>query len=224
MNITLYHGSQNIITSPSLPAGKETNDYGKGFYCTQDLQLAREWACKKNTDGWANQYTLDTTGLSILDLQSAQYNILHWITILLEHRTFVFSSDISSRSADFLTRHFHLPLENYDIVTGWRADDSYFSYAQSFLSNSLSLQNLSQAMKLGNLGTQTVLVSQKAFNQLKFQVKTFAPREIYYPKFFMRDTKARRDFKKLTESQEIMTSHIYMIDILRKGEAALELL
>lgn len=224
MNITLYHGSQNIITSPSLPAGKETNDYGKGFYCTQDLQLAREWACKKNTNGWANQYSLDTTNLSILDLQDSKYNILHWITILLEHRTFVYSSDLSAQAAAFLTDHFHLPLENYDVITGWRADDSYFSYAQSFISNSLSLQNLSKAMKLGNLGIQTVLVSEKAFNQLEFQDKFFADKDIYYPSFFMRDSKARRDFKKLTESATLTASEIYMIDILRKGETALELL
>lgn len=40
----LWHGSQKIIETPQLGLGKIHNDYGQGFYCTESLDLAREWA------------------------------------------------------------------------------------------------------------------------------------------------------------------------------------
>ena len=41
--------------------------------------------------------------------------------------------------------------KSYDIIKGYRADDSYFSYARDFISNTLSLEDLKQAMMLGKL-------------------------------------------------------------------------
>ena len=41
---TLYHGSKDIIEHPRYGAGKPYNDYGRGFYCTESLDLAKEWA------------------------------------------------------------------------------------------------------------------------------------------------------------------------------------
>ena len=42
--ITIYHGSEHVIQKPSMHAGKNHNDYGQGFYCTEDIELAKEWA------------------------------------------------------------------------------------------------------------------------------------------------------------------------------------
>ena len=61
----LYHGSSEIIQVPMFGKGKSYNDYGKGFYCTEHLELAKEWACTENTDGYANKYEIDTVGLKI---------------------------------------------------------------------------------------------------------------------------------------------------------------
>ena len=41
--ITIYHGSPNIVTTV-FGEGKAYNDYGQGFYCTENLELAKEWA------------------------------------------------------------------------------------------------------------------------------------------------------------------------------------
>ncbi len=43
--MVLWHGSQKIIEVPQFGLGKVHNDYGQGFYCTESLDLAREWAC-----------------------------------------------------------------------------------------------------------------------------------------------------------------------------------
>ena len=58
-SIIIYHGSKQIIKNPTLYGGKENNDYGYGFYCTKEIELAKEWACPDNNDGYANEYLLD---------------------------------------------------------------------------------------------------------------------------------------------------------------------
>lgn len=70
---TLYHGSKDIIEHPRYGAGKPYNDYGRGFYCTESLDLAKEWAVAVDRGGFANIYELDCAGLAILDLNGDEY-------------------------------------------------------------------------------------------------------------------------------------------------------
>lgn len=53
--IIIYHGSSEIVKQPVYGKGKPYNDYGIGFYCTEHLELAKEWACTKNIDGFVNE-------------------------------------------------------------------------------------------------------------------------------------------------------------------------
>lgn len=39
----IYHGSKDKIEKPLYGKGKLHNDYGQGFYCTQDIEMAKEW-------------------------------------------------------------------------------------------------------------------------------------------------------------------------------------
>lgn len=63
--------------------GRPENDYGLGFYCTEDLELAREWACFEPHDGFANRYRLEMDGLNVLDLNDKRFSILPWLTLLV---------------------------------------------------------------------------------------------------------------------------------------------
>ena len=72
----VYHGSNHIIEKPVYNGSKRTNDYGYGFYTTESLELAKEWACADNRDGFANRYEADLNGLSVLNLNAPKYNIL----------------------------------------------------------------------------------------------------------------------------------------------------
>ncbi|RHR11170.1 DUF3990 domain-containing protein [Pseudoflavonifractor sp. AF19-9AC] len=89
--MTLYHGSSSIIERPEFRKGNPFNDYGPGFHCTETLELAKEWACSMAQDGFANRYSFRTDGLSILNLTDGNYNynILHWISILLMNRKLI---------------------------------------------------------------------------------------------------------------------------------------
>ena len=102
--LTIYHGSDHIIKKPTLSLGKTNNDYGQGFYCTEDLELAKEWACKNNNEGYVNSYTLNISDLRIFNLNSSEYSILNWIAILLKHRTFKLDSEIAVSSRDYIIK------------------------------------------------------------------------------------------------------------------------
>jgi hypothetical protein len=137
---------------------------------------------------------LDTTGLSILDLNSDEYSILHWITILLENRTFDTDSLVASSSKDYLIDHYHLDFDNYDMITGYRADDSYFLYAQDFINGSLPISRLAEAMRLGDPGEQVVLKSAEAFDRLEFMGCEVVDGCEYYRKRTARDSAARNQY------------------------------
>jgi hypothetical protein len=85
-------------------------------------------------------------------------------------------------------------ISQYDVICGYRADDSYFSYAKDFLNNTISVGQLAHAMKLGELGKQVVLVSPKAFSQIRFLGYEIAESSIYYPRRMERENMARRAY------------------------------
>lgn len=164
--MTLYHGSERIIETPQFGAGNPRNDYGLGFYCTQHLELAKEWACQKNMDGFANEYELDLLGLSVLDVSGAEYTILHWLCILMQNRIFIPKTSFGKENLETLLAKYKLDYERFDVICGYRANDSYFTFASDFLENVIPIQHLATSMKLGELGMQVVLKSPKAFSQL----------------------------------------------------------
>ena len=214
--IILLHGTDHIIEEPDINIGNEHNDYGKGFYCTKAEEMAKEWACKQNTDGFVNSYELNTDALKILDLTDGQHTVLNWIAILLKYRTFKLSSEIAIDARDYIIEHYSVNISDYDVVIGYRADDSYFQYAESFVSNGLPLRSLNKALKLGKLGEQTVLVSQKAFDQIKFIDAAPVSRDEYYPKFIDRDSSARKAFKQEIKKSKVYRDDIFVLDILRE--------
>lgn len=214
--LTIYHGSDHIIKKPSLSLGKTNNDYGQGFYCTEDLELAKEWACKNNTEGYVNSYTLNTLDLKILNLNSSDYSILNWIAILLKHRTFKLDSEIAVSSRDYIIKEFGLNTEDYDVIIGYRADDSYFSFAESFVENTLPLRTLNKALRFGNLGEQIVLVSEKSFEKLKYNESIEANKNIYYPKFILRDNRARQSYRNESKGTADLLADIFVLDIIRQ--------
>ena len=214
--ITVFHGSPRIIEKPVFGVGNPQNDYGLGFYCTESVELAKEWACSVETDGFANQYTLDLADLSVLSLTSGEYHILNWLFVLLENRKFRIGGDIATQAKSYIFDHFAIDYKRYDIIKGYRADDSYFSFASAFLNNTISLSRLERVMVLGKLGEQVVAVSQKAFDAISFEEAIAVPREIYYPKKLARDTDAREDFQTEKSRGSILTE-TYILDIIRQG-------
>ena len=190
----IYHGSEKKIEKPTYGYGKRYNDYGLGFYCTDCIEMAKEWAVGFEKDGYANCYEIDDTGLRILNLNDSSYCILHWLSILLQNREFDVPSGLSLEAKEYLIKHFSIDYEAYDVIIGYRADDSYFSFAQDFINGTISYRQLNRAMHLGEMGLQYVLKSEEAFKRICFVGSEKATNEAWYVKKMLRDKTARREY------------------------------
>ena len=156
-SIELWHGSSHVIKHPEYGLVKPNNDYGRGFYCTRSVELAKEWACAGLDDGFANRYTLTTDGLLFLDLSQPPYTILNWLAMLVENRRFQPTTAVAAQGIEYLKQVFLPDASQADVIVGYRADDSYFSFARAFVNNAISIDQLAEAMRLGELGKQIVL-------------------------------------------------------------------
>lgn len=194
MRKELFHGSEHIIRIPEFGYGKTYNDYGLGFYCTEDPDLAKEWGVGRDRDGFSNHYELECDGLGFLDLNRPDFCILHWLAILLQNREFDVPSGLSLDAKEYLLKTFLVEYNDYDIICGYRADDSYFSFAQDFINGTISYRQLNNAMLLGKLGQQFVLKSRNAFERICFVDYENALSKEWYSKKMLRDKTARREY------------------------------
>ncbi len=165
-NYTLYHGSDRIVSKPLFGVGKEDNDYGSGFYTTEDPEKAKEWAVANGNPLSAinNKYKIDVKGLNLLQLN--EYGILSWIAEIIAHR--------GSRSGDSeilgnkIVENYKLSTDQADIIIGYRADDSYIDIIDAFLKNQISIDEVERLFKKGNLGNQIFIKSEEAFSRIEF--------------------------------------------------------
>ena len=208
----LFHGSKVVIDKPLYGFGKPYNDYGPGFYCTEDIELAKEWACQDPAGGFVNTYEIDTASLSVCELDDN--DVTAWISLLISNRVLRYGSPIEKQGADHLIKFFKPDISKYDLITGYRADDSYFSYARAFLSNTISLEQLREALRFGNLGKQVCLKSQRSFEKITFLESAPVLGSTYYPKRIDRDKEARDAYYRLLENNT--ADGTYIRDIIAK--------
>lgn len=212
--ITIYHGSKQIVEVPTFGLGRKNNDFGLGFYCTESNDLAKEWAVSSLSDGFSNRYTLDTEYLNTLNLNSPNYTILNWIAVLVEHRLFSIKTPIARRAKQYLIEHFGVNVNAFDLITGYRADDSYFDFAEAFLNNAITVEHLSRAMRLGKLGEQIVIKSQFAFSKIKYEGFEVARKDEFYVLRKARDDEANQTYLDIQEEE---SDGLYVQDIIRGG-------
>lgn len=213
----IYHGSANKIEKPKFGKGNPYNDYGLGFYCTRDIEMAKEWSCGEDYDGFANEYEINMKGLKVLNLNAPEFTILHWLTVLLKNRTFRLTNPIAKDAREYLLGNFSVKTDDFDIITGYRADDSYFAFAEDFLNNAIPVKRLEKAMYLGNLGEQVVLKSDKAFAGIRFVNAEEADRTKYYVLKMKRDKIARDEYLNSDRKPNYSPNELYMLDIMRQG-------
>jgi len=202
-NIVIYHGSDKIIKNPTYhyEQSNKSNDYGLGFYCTRNLDMAKEWANRRTTNGYANKYSFDERGLKILDLtDKTKYNVLHWIAILIHNRNFL-EDDLEEykESFEYLSKYY-VDVNKYDVVIGYRADDAYFTFPLMFIRNVLTYEKLEEIYLNGNLGKQYVLISKKAFQHIKY-ISSIEAESIYHDRFIVRRDKADNSYRALEREE-----------------------
>lgn len=215
-DLIIYHGSQQIVEVPEFGVGKAYNDYGQGFYCTESIELAKEWACPIKNDGYSNKYLMHFDGLNVMQLTKGDFNILNWLAVLLKNRRFDITSPVGNSARDFILSRFLPDTDNADVIIGYRADDSYFSFAEDFVNNVISLRDLEKAMQLGTLGEQIVLISERSFKQIEFIEHETADYRKYYFKRAQRDKQAREAYASQKKNIQQIINDIFVLDIIRE--------
>ena len=209
----IYHGSEFVIQKPIFGGGKAHNDYGSGFYCTKELDLAKEWAVGETHDGFANRYEFDLTGLKVVDL--SERTVLHWLSILLENRVFDMRGDVIAAASQYLKANFSVDYGDADVMIGYRADDNYFSFARAFLNGALSYERLCRTIRLGNLGLQFVLKSREAFGRIRFLDAEPVARTAHLKRRLMREESARAEYVRIV-AEPFDPKALYMTNILQQ--------
>ena len=129
-----------------------------------------EWAAKRSGHGYVNRYRIRDDRLKILDLTKTPHNdVLYWVALLMHHREL--STDLRDnypRELKYLEEKYLIDLAAYDIVIGFRADDSYFRFPEAFVRSEITLESLNKIIQDGELGKQYVVISERAFNLVHF--------------------------------------------------------
>lgn len=207
--IVLYHGSPNKTITPTFGLGEDKHDYGKGFYLTEQLELAKEWAvCNpSNVSGWVHEFELDLTGLSVFDFSN--HNILCWLAELMKHRAADDSKRYRVLSEKFINKY-GVDTSKYDVIRGWRANASYFYIAKSFVRDEIDIEILEELLSLGGLGKQYCIKSETAYSKL---VSTDRIQPVDYTefneKYNTRDQYARENMKKLINSDKNKVTNVF---------------
>lgn len=224
---TIYHGASQIVRTPRFGGAKAYNDYGLGFYCTEDAGLAREWSVSRGSNGFINKYTIECAGLRIVNLVSPEYCLLHWVTVLLQNRDFGFTSRQLYYAGEYLKSYYSVDYQNCDCMIGYRADNSNFSFAMDFLSGSISYRQLCRAVAgssdghAGNAssspGLQFVLKSNRAFDRITYSGYENTLGSEWYPAGVRRDAALRSRFDRICgETEESAADDIYILDIFNE--------
>lgn len=208
--LILYHGSPNEIIIPTYSKGEDKHDYGKGFYLTESIDLAKEWAvCRPNDkNGYVHKYVLDTVGLNILDFQ--EKDVLSWLAELMKHRAADNSKRYRMLSKKFIEKY-GINTNDYDVIKGWRANASYFYIAKEFVRDNVDLDILEELLSLGGLGVQYCIKSKLAYSklyELEDSLQTVSYSE-FNEKYNQRDITARQKMCTLINSEENKVSKVF---------------
>ena len=209
-NFILFHGTPNKIVTPTFGLGEDRHDYGRGFYLTEDFNLAKEWAvCRPDkSNGWVHTYILDMSNLKVLDFQ--QLDVLVWLAELMKHRAAADSKRYRLLSARFIDKY-GIDTSGYDVIKGWRANASYFYIAKEFVKDNIDIEILEELLSLGGLGIQYCLKSELAFSKLKEIREGLASVEYeeFNEKYNERDSIARRKMKELIDSDANKVTNVF---------------
>ncbi len=113
--MTVYHGGYAPVETPEIRVGRNTKDFGNGFYCT---------IIKEQAQRWARRY--DTKIVSIYDVRlNSDLQIKEFKEMTDEWLDFI----IACRSGEKHT---------YDIVIGAMADDQIYNYVSDYIDGSIT--------------------------------------------------------------------------------------
>lgn len=113
--MTVYHGGYTAVLNPEIRIGRNTKDFGNGFYCT---------VIKEQAERWARRYEKKVVSI---------YDVI-WDTSLqiMEFR------EMSEAWLDFIIRCRSGQAHSYDIVIGAMANDQIYNYVSDYIEGTIT--------------------------------------------------------------------------------------
>lgn len=208
--LILHHGTPDKIVTPTFGLGNEKHDYGMGFYLTERIDLAKEWAvCRPDeTNGWVHKFELDTDDLTILDFQ--QISVLSWLAELMKHRDASDTKRYRVLAKKFIDKY-GVDTADYDVIKGWRANASYFYIAKEFVKDNIDIEILEDLLSLGGLGIQYCIKTEKAYARLREVEDGLLPVDYaeINEKYNARDISARQKMRQLVDSDANKVTQVF---------------
>lgn len=208
--LILFHGTPDRIVVPTFGKGEEKHDYGQGFYLSESIDLAKEWAvCRPNEEkGWVHKYELETDGLRILDFQDK--GVLPWLAELMKHRDAADSKRYRMLAKKFIEKY-GVDTESYDVIRGWRANASYFYIAKEFVRDNIDMDILEELLSLGGLGIQYCIKTELAYSGLHEVEEDLLeiPYAEFNEKYNQRDLTARQKMRELVDSDANRVTKVF---------------
>lgn len=149
----IYHGSSLEVISPDISRSRIDIDFGAGFYCTQDINMAKKWACNRN-NSVLNIYRINPEDFRIKQLEADE----EWLYYVMENRT--------GRTGEY---EIGFDEEEYDVITGPTADDKLFNIIDMFNDGFINVENAIKVINCMHYCNQIVFKIRKRQTGLNLQ-------------------------------------------------------
>ena len=143
--MTVYHGGYQPVEKPEIRKGRNTKDFGTGFYCTIIKEQAQRWARRYNT--------------KVVSI----YNVRLMSNLKIKE-----FKEMTEEWLDFITACRLGKSHNYDIVEGPMADDTIFNYVQNFVDGKISREAFWNLAKFKKPTHQISFHTARALTTLSF--------------------------------------------------------
>lgn len=144
--MTVYHGGFQPIDKPEIRKGRNTKDFGTGFYCTIIKEQAQRWA-RRYDSGIVSIY--DVVMNMNLKIKEFKEMSEEWLDFIIECR--------SGKSHD------------YDIVIGAMADDQIYNYISDYMDGTITREQFWVLAKFKYPTHQIVFCSNEALKCLCYR-------------------------------------------------------
>lgn len=144
--MTVYHGGYQTIDQPEIRKGRNTKDFGTGFYCTIIKEQAQRWA-RRYDSGIVSIY--DVVMNMNLKIKEFKEMSEEWLDFIIECR--------SGKSHD------------YDIVIGAMADDQIYNYISDYMDGTITREQFWVLAKFKYPTHQIVFCSNEALKCLRYR-------------------------------------------------------
>ena len=144
--MTVYHGGYQPVEKPEIRKGRNTKDFGTGFYCTIIKEQAERWARRYKTKIVS---IYDVKAFSDLKVKEFKEMTEEWLDFIISCR--------SGKDHD------------YDIVIGAMADDQVYNYISDYMEGTITREQFWVLARFKYPTHQIVFCTEKALKYLEYR-------------------------------------------------------